>query len=260
MPIFWSCLHEKMIRIKSKEEIEQISNACRIVATVISRLRESLQPGISTKQLDQEAGNLLNQLGAVSAFKGYRGYPANICTSINEEVVHGIPGERRLKAGDIISLDVGANLNGYFGDAAWTFPVGEVPSQTERLLEVGREALTCGISKACARSHLLDISNAIQTYVESSGFSVVRKFVGHGVGCQIHEEPEIPNFGQAGIGPVLKTGMVLAIEPMVNEGSFEVQILEDKWTATTKDKKLSVHFEHTICITKNGPEILTAWQ
>lgn len=200
------------------------------------------------------------EMGAVSAFKGYQGYPANICTSVNEEIVHGIPGKRRLKEGDIISLDVGAKLNGYFGDLACTFGVGAISQSAQRLLEIGRQALGLGLAKARAGNHLLDISSAIQSHVESCGFSVVRNFVGHGVGCQLHEEPEIPNFGKPGFGPILKAGMVLAIEPMVNEGGSEVEISEDRWTARTKDGKLSAHFEHSVCISEGAPEILTAWE
>ncbi len=248
-----------MIKIKTEKEIELIRRACQVVVKVINQLKEYLQPGIATEKLNKEAEKLLKELGASSAFKGYRSYPANICTSINEQVVHGIPGKRRLKAGDIISLDVGAKLNGYFGDAAWTYSVGEVSQRAKKLLRVSREALACGIASAREGNHLLDISSAIQSHVESSGFSVVRKFVGHGIGSQMHEEPEIPNFGKPGQGPTLKAGMVSAIEPMVNQGNLAVDILEDNWTAVTKDRKLSAHFEHTICITKGEPEILTAW-
>jgi methionyl aminopeptidase len=223
-------------------------------------LKRYLEPGISTAQLDQKAQGLLMELGAISAFKGYQGYPANICASVNEEVVHGIPGKRRLKEGDVISLDVGAKLNGYFGDVACTFAVGDVSRSTRQLLEVSRQALGLGLAQACEGNHLLDISSAIQSHVESCGFSVVRKFVGHGIGSKMHEEPEIPNFGQPGEGPILKPAMILAIEPMVNEGGYEVEILGDKWTARTKDGKLSAHFEHTVCITEGAPEILTAWE
>lgn len=249
-----------MIKIKTEKEIELIRCASQVVSTVIGQLKEQLRPGVTTEQLDEVAEKLLRKLGAVSAFKGYRGYPANICTSINEEVVHGLPSRRQLEEGDIVTLDVGARLNGYFGDVAWTFPVGKVSAQAEQILRVGQDALTYGIAQAKEGNHLLDISSAIQSYVESFSYSVVRKFVGHGIGSQLHEEPEIPNFGKAGFGPALKWAMVLAIEPMVNEGDSEVQILPDHWTAVTKDRKLSVHFEHTICITKNGPEILTSWQ
>ncbi|MBL7084696.1 MAG: type I methionyl aminopeptidase [Candidatus Omnitrophica bacterium] len=248
-----------MIKIKSEEEIELIRRACEVAVRVLRRLKEILKPGITTEQLDREAEKLLGKLGAVSAFKGYHGYPANICTSINEQVVHGIPGKYRIKEGDIVSLDVGAKLGEYFGDLAWTFPAGAISQEAKKLLQVGQEALTCGIAKARADNHLSDISNAIQSRTESSNLSVVRKFVGHGIGSQMHEEPEIPNFGEPGLGPVLKERMVLAIEPMVNVGGFDVQILEDKWTAVTKDQKLSAHFEHTICITKSEAKILTVW-
>ena len=249
-----------MIKIRTKKEIESIRRACEVVVKVLSRLKMLLEPGIATEVLDKEAENLLKQLGADSAFKGYRGYPTNICASINEQVVHGIPGNQRIKEGDIVSLDVGARLNGYFGDMAWTFPVGEISRNAKKLLQVSRDALACGIERAKEGNHLFDISSAIQSYVESFGFSVVRKFVGHGIGSEMHEEPEIPNFGKPGEGPVLKAGMVLAIEPMVNEGNFEVDILRDKWTAVTKDRKLSAHFEHTICVTEGKPQVLTAWE
>ena len=249
-----------MIKIKAEKEIELIRRACSVAIEVISQLRRYLKPGITTEELDKEAERLFKESGAVSAFKGYHGYPANICTSVNEEVVHGIPGERCLKEGDIVSLDVGVKLDGYFGDAACTFAVGMVSPQAQQLLNVTRNALSAGIAKACEGNHLLDISSTIQSCAESSGYSVVRKFVGHGIGSQMHEEPEIPNFGKPNLGPILKAGMTLAIEPMINEGSFEVEILEDKWTTVTKDRKLSAHFEHTICITKGQPEILTAWE
>ncbi len=249
-----------MIKIKTEKEIRLIRQACRVSSKVLQGLKRYLEPGISTAQLDQKAQGLLMEMGAVSAFKGYQGYPANICTSVNEEIVHGIPGKRRLKEGDIISLDVGAKLNGYFGDLACTFGVGAISQSAQRLLEIGRQALGLGLAKARAGNHLLDISSAIQSHVESCGFSVVRNFVGHGVGCQLHEEPEIPNFGKPGFGPILKAGMVLAIEPMVNEGGSEVEISEDRWTARTKDGKLSAHFEHSVCISEGAPEILTAWE
>ena len=249
-----------MIKIKTEKEIALIKEACQIVGQVLREIKKFLAPGVSTEEVDTEALKLIKKYGATSAFKGYAGYPANICTSINEEVVHGIPGKRKLKEGDIISIDVGAKKNGYFGDAAQTFIVGQVPSHIEKLIEVTHDSLHRGIAKARAGNHLLDISNAIQEYAESNNFSVVRKFVGHGIGCKLHEEPEIPNFGKPGFGPLLKPGMVLAIEPMINEGSAEVEILDDKWTAVTKDRKLSAHFEHTICITDREPEILTNWE
>lgn len=249
-----------MIKVKTEKEIELIRGVCQVVGRVLRHLSDLLHPGVSTEELDTEAERLLRKLGAIPAFKGYQDYPASICASINEEVVHGIPAKgRRLKAGDIISLDVGAKLNGYFGDAAWTFGVEKISPSAQRLLNVGRQALTRGINKACCGNHLLDISHAIQSYVEPFGFSIVKQFVGHGIGSQLHEDPEIPNFGPPGGGPILKAAMVLAIEPMVNQGDFEVEILDDKWTAVTKDRKLSAHFEHTICVTKDKAEILTAW-
>lgn len=249
-----------MIKIKTPYEIGQIALACRIVVKVMRRLERYLRPGVLTKEIDKEAEKLLAGLGAASAFKGYKDYPGNICISVNEQVVHGIAGKRQIQEGDLVTLDVGAKRNGYFGDASWTFPIGKVSPAAERLLAVGEEALHRGIAQAEPGKHLSDISSAIQTYVESAGFSVVRSYVGHGVGAAIHEEPEIPNFGRPGEGPLLKEGMVLAIEPMVNEGSYETEVLDDKWTAVTKDRKLSVHFEHTICVTKDKAQVLTAWQ
>ena len=249
-----------MIKFKTKREIELIRRASQVASKVLQQLKKELHPGISTSELDKKAEGLLRKFGAISAFRGYQGYPANICASVNDEVVHGVPGKRCLQEKDIISLDVGTKLNGYFGDIACTFGVGNITEEAKRWLEVGREALACGIAKVYAGNYLLDISDAIQSHVEAAGFSVVRKFVGHGIGSQMHEEPEIPNFGIPGQGPILKPGMTLAIEPMVNAGSWEVVILSDKWTAKTKDGKLSAHFEHTICITKNTPEVLTAWE
>lgn len=249
-----------MIKIKTKQEIELIKNACFAAVGVLNQLKAHIRPGITTGELDRLAERHFRELGAIPAFKGYRGYPANICTSVNEEVVHGIPGKRRLSESDIISLDVGVKLNGYFGDAACTFGVGSTSEAAKRLLSATEKALSAGIAKAKEGNHLFDISSAIQSYAESFGYSVVRKFVGHGIGSQMHEEPEIPNFGKPGLGPTLKVGMVLAIEPMINEGNYEIEILKDKWTAVTKDRKLSAHFEHTICITPNGAEILTPWE
>ncbi|MFH1045929.1 MAG: type I methionyl aminopeptidase [Candidatus Omnitrophota bacterium] len=249
-----------MIAIRTKEEIANIRHACQIAAKILRQLGEYLHPGISTAEVDRKAAELLQGYGTESAFKGYGGFPANICTSINEEVVHGIPGKRILEDGDIIGLDVGTKINGYFGDVACTIGVGEISQQAEKLLRVTEESLYKGIALALPGNHLFDISNAIQKYAESFNFAVVRKFVGHGIGSKLHEEPEIPNFGKAGIGPILKAGMVLAIEPMVNEGTFDIEILPDQWTAVTKDRRLSAHFEHTICITEQGPLILTTWE
>jgi methionyl aminopeptidase len=214
-------------------------------------------PGITTKELDRVAEEYILLKGARPAFKGYRGFPATLCISVNEEVVHGIPSQRRLKEGDIVSLDVGANFVGYFGDAAITLPVGEVDPKAERLLEVTEKALYIGIEKAKVGNRLFDISYAIQSWVESHGFSVVRDFVGHGIGRDLHEEPQIPNFGIPHQGPRLEKGMVFALEPMVNEGTSAVRVLSDGWTVVTIDGKRSAHFEHTIAITEDGAEILS---
>lgn len=220
-------------------------------------LREKSQPGVKTVDLDRFAEAYIRERGALPAFKGYRGYPFTLCTSVNEQVVHGLPSERGLQEGDILSLDLGAIVEGYYGDAAITVAVGDISPEAHRLLQTTREALHCGIAQAVPGHHLTDISHAIQRHVETQGFSVVRIFVGHGIGRALHEEPQIPNFGPPGRGPVLKSGMVLAIEPMVNAGSHEVAILEDRWTAVSQDRLLSAHFEHTVAITEKGPEILT---
>jgi methionyl aminopeptidase len=246
-----------VIIIKSPREIEQLKKSNAIVAEVFQKLKEAIVPGITTKELDQITEEMILSRGATPAFKGYRGFPATLCISVNEEVVHGIPGERRLKEGDIVSLDVGADLNGYFGDAAITLPVGEVDLMAKRLLEVTEKALYIGIDKAKAGNRLFDISYAIQTWVESNGFSVVRDFVGHGIGKDLHEEPQIPNFGSPHQGPRLEKGMVFALEPMVNEGTYGVRILSDDWTVVTADGKRSAHFEHSIVITDGGAEILS---
>jgi methionyl aminopeptidase len=249
----------KLIIVKSLQEIELMRQAGRIVAGTLQELAGAVRPGITTIQLDTLARQYIQKSGARPAFLGYHGFPATICTSLNEEVVHGIPGLRRLKAGDIISIDVGVFYKGYYGDAAATFPVGEVSPLAKRLLEVTRESLYKGIEKAYPGNRLYDISAAIQTYVESRGFSVVRSYVGHGIGSEMHEEPQVPNFGFPGKGPVLEAGMVLAIEPMVNAGTWEVETLSDDWTVVTKDRNLSAHFEHTVAIMQDGPEILTSF-
>ena len=246
-----------VIIIKSPREIEQLKKSNAIVAEVFQKLKEAIVPGITTKELDQITEEMILSRGATPAFKGYRGFPATLCISVNEEVVHGIPGERRLKEGDIVSLDVGADLNGYFGDAAITLPVGEVDLMAKRLLEVTEKAIYIGIDKAKEGNRLFDISYAIQTWVESHGFSVVRDFVGHGIGKDLHEEPQIPNFGSPHQGPRLEKGMVFALEPMVNEGTYGVRILSDDWTVVTADGKRSAHFEHSIVITDGGAEILS---
>ncbi len=247
-----------MINIRSSREIEQLRKANAVVAEVFQRLKGKVTPGITTRELDQIAEEYIRSRGAIPAFKGYRGFPATLCISINEEVVHGIPGQRRLREGEIVSIDVGVNLGGYFGDAAVTLPVGQVDQEAERLLEVTERALYIGIEEAKIGNRLFDISFAIQRWVESHGFTVVRDFVGHGIGKSLHEEPQIPNFGSPHQGPRLEKGMVFALEPMVNEGTYEVRILSDAWTVVTADGKRSAHFEHTIAIVDGKAEILSA--
>ncbi|MFQ5882610.1 MAG: type I methionyl aminopeptidase [Candidatus Methylomirabilales bacterium] len=245
------------IEYKALWEIDRIGRASRIVAEALLAIREEIRPEVKTLDLDRFAEAFLLEREAQPAFKGYRGYPFTLCTSVNEEVVHGFPSERRLEEGDLLSLDLGAIVEGYYGDAAITVPVGEISPDARRLLRVTREALHHGIAAAVPGNHLTDISHAIQGHVESYGFSVVRIFVGHGIGRALHEEPQIPNFGPPGRGPLLKPGMVVAIEPMVNAGTYEVAILEDRWTAVSRDGSLSAHFEHTVAITEKGSEILT---
>jgi methionyl aminopeptidase len=246
-----------MIPLKSEEDLEMIRRSGKILSRVMQKLCASIQEGLTTAQLDQLAEVLVSKEGATPAFKGYKGFPANICISINEEIIHGIPGERKLKNGDLISLDLGVDYKGYFSDAAITTAVGKVNPRVKKLIEVTKAALAQGIKQARQDNQLSDISYAIQSFVEAKGFSVVRDFVGHGIGHNLHEEPEIPNFGRPHQGPALKTGMVFAIEPMVNMGSWESKIVENGWTAVTKDGLPSAHFEHTVAITENGPEILT---
>ncbi|HWP45924.1 MAG TPA: type I methionyl aminopeptidase [Candidatus Limnocylindrales bacterium] len=243
--------------LKSREEINKIKVSCRLVAELLKELIKLVAPGITTAELDAFAQDWLKKRKAKSAFKGYRNYPAYICTSVNEQVVHGIPSSRKLKSGDIIGLDVGVVVDNYYGDAALTVPVGRISPEAERLLQVTQEALYKGIEQAYPGNRLGDISYAVQSHVEKNSFSVVRDFVGHGIGRKLHEDPQVPNFGTPGKGERLRVGMVLAIEPMVNMGGPEVEILEDKWTAVTQDRSLSAHFEHSIAITENGPEILT---
>ncbi|WP_069650757.1 type I methionyl aminopeptidase [Caloranaerobacter ferrireducens] len=247
-----------MIIIKSKREIEKMRRAGRLVAETHAFLQQFIKPGITTKELDRIAEDFILKNNGRPAFKGYNGYPASICTSVNEEVVHGIPGLKRLKDGDIISIDIGVIVDGYYGDSAKTHPVGNVSKEALRLIKVTEESFYEGIKYAKVGYRLSDISHAIQKYVESNGFSVVRDFVGHGIGQKMHEDPQIPNFGPPGKGPRLKEGMVLAIEPMVNAGTYHVRILSDNWTVVTFDGKLSSHYEHTIAITDGEPEILTA--
>jgi len=246
-----------MIPIKSEEDLRMLKASGKILSEVMRILQEKISVGISTSEIDSLAEKSIIGLGAKPAFKGYKGFPATICASINEEIVHGIPSKRRLKEGDIIGIDLGVNYKGYFSDAAVTLLIGEVPPKVKKLVDVARIALDEGIEEVKMGNHLYDISARIQNYVESNGFSVVRQFVGHGIGINLHEEPEIPNFGAAHQGPVLKEGMVLAIEPMVNMGGWEAEILDNGWTAVTQDRLPSAHFEHTVAITRKGAEILT---
>ena len=246
-----------MIELKSPSQLETMREAGRIVAEALEALKKAVRQGITTLELDEVARGTILKGGGKPAFKGYRGFPAHICTSVNEEVVHGIPSRRKLKEGDIVGLDVGAVVEGYFADAAVTVGVGSILPEAADLLNVTQEALGEGIASARVGNHLSDISHAVQKSVESHGYSVVRDFVGHGIGSELHEPPQIPNFGKPGFGPVLREGMVLAIEPMVNQGEADVEILADGWTAVTKDRKISAHFEHTVAVTEQGPEILT---
>jgi methionyl aminopeptidase len=246
-----------LIILKSQDEIKKIAEACRIAAEALKGVKKILAPGITTMELDGFVESLILSKKASPAFKGYRGYPASLCTSINEQVVHGIPSSTKLKKSDIISLDVGVYYKGFYGDAALTLPLGETGDVAKKLLSVTEEALYYGIEKAIINNRLFDISSAIQSHVEAAGFSVVRNFVGHGIGRELHEDPQIPNFGRPGEGLTLMEGMTLAIEPMVNVGSWEVVVSDDGWTAVTKDKSLSAHFEHTVAITSEGPKALT---
>jgi methionyl aminopeptidase len=247
-----------MIVLKSADEIQFMREAGRVVAQAHALVRELIRPGLTTLDLDRAVDEFLVKQNAIPAFKGYQGYPASICASVNEVVVHGIPSKDViLQEGSIISVDIGAFVDGFCGDSAWTYPVGEVDPEVQSLLQTTEEALFEGIAQAKVGNRLSDISHAVQQRAEERGFSVVRDFVGHGIGRKMHEAPQIPNFGPPGRGPRLKTGMTLAIEPMVNMGSYHVQILNDNWTVVTRDNKWSAHFEHTIAITDEGPVILT---
>lgn len=247
-----------MIILKSPREIEKIRKACLIVAEILERLKEHIQPDITTWDLNVLSEELAKKHGAKPAFQGYQGFPYALCASVNEEVVHGIPSKHRsLEEGDIISLDFGVVLDGYYGDAAVTVPVGRITQEAERLCRVTQDALYEGIKQIVVGNRLSDISHAIQEFVENKNFSVVRDFVGHGIGQHLHESPQVPNFGPPGKGVKLKPGMVLAIEPMINQGGPDVEILSDQWTAVTLDRQLSAHFEHTVAVTDNGPDILS---
>jgi len=248
-----------MVILKSLQEIEKIGKAGRVVADVLAGVREMVRPGISTLHLDEYAEKAIRAAGAKPAFKGYRGYPRTLCTSLNEQVIHGIPARNVvLKAGDILSIDVGAIVDGFYGDAAVTVPVGKISEAAERLIRVTEAALAAGIREARPGNRLYDISAAVQEHVEANGYSVVREFVGHGIGRSLHEDPQVPNFGERGRGIRLQPGMVLAIEPMVNMGGSKTVVTEDQWTAVTADGSLSAHCEHTIAIQDGGPLILTA--
>ena len=249
-----------MIGLKSDREVALMTKAGEIVGKVFERLEGEISPGVTTKELDTIAKDVIISLGGEAAFLGYKGFPGNICVSINEGVVHGIPGARRLKEGDIASIDVGVRWQGYCADGAATFTVGGISKTAQRLMDVTERSLYLGIEAARQGNRLSDIGHAIQSYVEENSFSVVRAFVGHGIGSKMHEEPEIPNFGSPNRGARLEPGMAFAIEPMINEGTSDVEILEDGWSAVTADRKLSAHFEHTIVITQNGPRVLTSWQ
>ena len=246
-----------MIVCRSAAEIEKLARVNALVARVLQELAAAVRPGITTAALDAIAEQRLREAGAEPAFKGYHGYPATICASVNEEVVHGIPSPRALVEGDIISIDMGAKLDGFYGDSAVTVPVGAVSAEAQRLLDVTKTALDRAVAAVRAGARVSDIGAAVQSYVEAQGFSVVREFVGHGIGTSLHEEPQIPNYGTAGRGPRLAECMALAIEPMVNAGKPAVKVLGDGWTAVTKDKALSAHFEHTVVVTEDGCRVLT---
>ena len=247
-----------MIVCKSPAEIERMAAPNALVSRILSELGGLAAPGVTTRDLDVLAERRIREAGALPAFKGYRGYPATLCASVNDQVVHGIPSDRKLVEGDVLSLDLGAQMDGFFGDSAVTVAIGRVSEEAERLLRVTEEALGHAIAQVRVGGRVSDIGHAVQLLVEEHGFSVVREFVGHGIGAQMHEEPQIPNYGEPGRGPRLAEGMVLAIEPMVNAGKPGVKILADGWTAVTKDGSLSAHFEHTVAVTARGPRVLTA--
>jgi methionyl aminopeptidase len=246
-----------MIHLRSAREIELIRESARIVHGCLQHLKAMVRPGVTTLDLDGAAKVFIEAEGGRCAFKGYRGYPAHICSSVNEQVVHGIPSERALVEGDVVSIDVGVQKDGYFGDAALTVPVGAVDPETLRLLEVTEESLAAAVREALPGNRLGDLGHAVQSTVEAAGFSVVRSLVGHGIGREMHEEPQIPNYGLPGRGPRLQAGMVLAIEPMVNAGRSETVVLSDGWTVVTRDGRPSAHYEHTVAVTSDGPVILS---
>ena len=246
-----------MITIKNEHELQSMRRACRITAEARALAGSMVKPGVSTKEIDKAVRDYIVAQGAKPSFLNYNGFPASVCISVNDCVIHGIPGGYTLKEGDIVSVDVGAQIEGFHGDCAATYPCGAISTEAQRLIDVTKESFFVGIREATKGHRVSDISHAIQTYVESNGFSVVRAFVGHGVGAQLHEEPEVPNFGSPGRGPRLLPGMTLAVEPMVNQGVYDVRVLKDGWTTVTADGKLSAHYENTVLITDGEPEILT---
>lgn len=249
---------KKMIELKSKTELEKIKESCRVVAKALNLMEDLIEPGIETREIDHQVRELIESEGGSPSFLGYRGYPASVCVSINEVIVHGIPGKRKIKDGDLVSVDVGVYKNGFHGDAARTFLVGNVSAEKKKITSVVQESLEKGISAARVGGRLSDISAAIQTHAEENGFSVVRDLVGHGIGREMHEEPQVPNYGHPGFGPILRSGMVLAIEPMINAGTYEIETLDDGWTIVTADRKISAHWENTIAVTEDGVSVLTA--
>ncbi|MDO8488673.1 MAG: type I methionyl aminopeptidase [Candidatus Omnitrophota bacterium] len=246
-----------MICLRSPKELQMLTRSGKILAAVMQKIEKIVQPGITTKDIDCLSEELILKEKAIAAFKGYKGFPATACVSVNEEVVHGIPGPRVILEGDIVSIDLGVNYQGYFSDMAITLPVGKVDQLKVKLIQITKKSLEIGIKQAQPGNYLTDISHSVQSFIEEQGFSVVRQFVGHGIGTALHEDPEIPNFGKPHLGALLKSGMVLAIEPMVNVGNWECLVLENGWTAVTKDGTPSAHFEHTVAITDKGPVILT---
>jgi methionyl aminopeptidase len=246
-----------LIKLKADSEVELMRQSAAILRETLLMVGELIKPGITTAELDKVAEEFIRSSGGEPGFKGYHGYPATLCTSINEQVVHGIPGSRELEEGDLIGIDCGVIKNDYYSDSTRSFAVGKISSEAEKLMKITKDALDSGLDKARSGNHLSDISNAIQKHAEENGYGVVRELSGHGIGRELHEEPQIPNYGSPGRGPILEAGMVFAIEPMFNEGTEEIKTLQDGWTVVTKDGKLSCHFEDTVAITKNGPEILT---
>ncbi|MBU4252448.1 MAG: type I methionyl aminopeptidase [Candidatus Omnitrophica bacterium] len=246
-----------MIPLKSQKDLTMLKRSGVILASVMQKLQAALRPGMTTLDIDLLSAELIRKEKALAAFKGYKGFPGTACVSVNEEIVHGIPGSRVILEGDIVSIDLGVNYEGFFSDMAVTLPVGKVDADRLKLIAVAKQSLAIGIKQAQVGNYLTDISHSIQSFVEAQGFSVVRQFVGHGIGVALHEEPEIPNFGRPGLGPFLKSGMVLAIEPMINLGSWECEVMANGWTAVTADGTPSAHFEHTVAVTDKGPVILT---